>query len=131
MIVFNQLEGNNVQGIPQYETPVYNDKCGFKPGAQNDIFQDEANPSASQSSTSSTTVSFSSISTLSTVVRHVPTSPTSSMAAISASTSGILNASTSISKAQSSLNGCQTLTPVTVTETITSIVAATPHRTRH
>ncbi|KAK5687392.1 hypothetical protein LTS10_001530 [Elasticomyces elasticus] len=37
MIVFNQLEGNNVP-TPDGETPAYNVVAGFKPGAQDDIF---------------------------------------------------------------------------------------------
>ncbi|KAK5166473.1 uncharacterized protein LTR77_008016 [Saxophila tyrrhenica] len=38
MIVFNQLEGNNVNH-PEFETPAYNHIAGFKLGAQTDIFK--------------------------------------------------------------------------------------------
>lgn len=36
MIVWNQAEGNNVGNIGR--SPGYNNKMGYKPGAQNDIF---------------------------------------------------------------------------------------------
>jgi hypothetical protein len=39
MIVFQSLADDNVIGVPRYETPVYNTACGFKNGAQTDIFQ--------------------------------------------------------------------------------------------
>jgi hypothetical protein len=52
MIVFNQLEGNNINvdgnqkdGGPK--SPSYNQKTGFQDGAQNDIFVDSQFPSVS------------------------------------------------------------------------------------
>jgi len=43
MVVFHQLEGNNIgiEGIQKdgnYKSPGYNQKTGFADGAQNDIF---------------------------------------------------------------------------------------------
>lgn len=52
IVVWNQLDGNNtfVEGFDQsgqHKSPGYNLKMGFHPGAQNDIFQPSATPSAS------------------------------------------------------------------------------------
>lgn len=39
MIAWNQLTGNNIDSSGQPRSPGYNEKCGFKAGAQTDIFQ--------------------------------------------------------------------------------------------
>ncbi|KAK5709263.1 hypothetical protein LTR17_019943 [Elasticomyces elasticus] len=51
MIVFNQLEGNNVP-TPDGETPAYNVMAGFKPGAQDDIFVAGSPPTSTSKVTS-------------------------------------------------------------------------------
>ena len=38
-IVWNQMDGNNVDTTGTSDTPAYNERCGFKPGAQDDIFE--------------------------------------------------------------------------------------------
>lgn len=131
MIIFNQMEGNNVEGIPQYETPVYNEACGYKSGAQNDIFDSSAVPVSSRSITSTSSASFSALSTLSTVIRHIVMStPGNSATTTISSTIDTLSASQTIKSRQSSAASCPILAPVTVTETVTSIITATPSWTR-
>ncbi|KAJ9664715.1 hypothetical protein H2198_000061 [Neophaeococcomyces mojaviensis] len=154
MIVFNQLEGDNVNGIPQYETPVYNDACGFKAGAQNDIFDGSAAPahttttSATAASTTSiksttvspsaTTVSISATKSINTGAHPIsnPTSGASSMSNILSSTKSsadfsILPISTSIisSKTPDASSNCAAPTSVvTVTVTVTA-TSLTPDAT--
>jgi hypothetical protein len=49
MIAVAQLEGNNVKGSSESNIPQYNQVCGFKNGAQDDIFEDRSAPEVSES----------------------------------------------------------------------------------
>jgi len=75
MIVWNQLTGNNIQTTGS-DTPAYNTRCGWSPGAQNDIFEGALNSINSSSSvstsspaTSAGTISFSTTSSTVTQVQ--------------------------------------------------------------
>jgi hypothetical protein len=46
IIIYNQLEGNNIGHLPSSGIPGYNLANGFRPGAQTDIFQDGSTHSA-------------------------------------------------------------------------------------
>lgn len=73
MIVWNQLTGNNV--FPKNgQTPAYNARNGFKPGAQDDIFDGEPSAPASSSTSSSASVSITASPTAVTRVESVTTS---------------------------------------------------------
>ena len=148
MIVWNQLTGNNVVTTGS-QTPAYNLRNGFKPGAQDDIF--EGAPSASPaSSTTSASVMISSIpsapakvqsvssssrvpspsttlapymTTLSTVVKQAPASSSTS----SSSTEAIpvvpvhpVGPETSPSSPTLSTSSAAGGSPVTVTVTVTA-----------
>lgn len=157
MIVFNSLEDDNVQGVPQFETPVYNEACGFKAGAQEGIFLGSTKPSdttttSSTSESSSASVSLTAISSLSTGVHHASSSVTDTTTTSHASSNSsmsftILPLSTSSASRISSISStshavlpslspstrlidgeCTALTSVvTVTVTSTSVVTSLPN----
>lgn len=72
MIIWNQLTGNNVVTTGS-QTPAYNVRNGFKPGAQDDIF---AGPSSSPSGSASSSASPSTTSSGSISISVAPTAPT-------------------------------------------------------
>ncbi|KAG9316970.1 hypothetical protein JVU11DRAFT_1150 [Chiua virens] len=96
IMIWHQLDGNNVvaDGIDPYgkwETPRYNQVCGFEDGAQNDIFVDPGSPDAmyplGNAQTNSTACGAS--------ISVAPTSSASATPVTSDTASGTLSATTS------------------------------------
>lgn len=120
MIVWNQLTGNNVV-TKDRQTPAYNIRNGFKPGAQDDIFAGA--PAAPGSSITSSATSTSSsaivdITSSSSAVTRIPVVTTSRLAMSSIVSQPIPTTFSTTIRPDSPPGGDQD--PATITVTVTA-----------
>jgi hypothetical protein len=121
MIVWNQMEGNNVVGVPDVflAAPGYNSRNGFTSGPQTDIFQTGASaPSSAPSSSSSKSASI--------VISLTPSAPTQVQSQPTTMSTMVKPGSTSGQGVSSPVAAATTTSsvdegsPVTVTVTVTA-----------
>lgn len=116
MIVWNQLTGNNVV-TKDRQTPAYNLRNGFKPGAQDDIFAGAPVAPVSSATTSTTSAAVEITSSPSAVTR-IPSVTTSRPALTSDASQAIPTTFSTTAKAGIPTGGDQS--PPTVTVTVTA-----------
>lgn len=121
MIFWNQLDGNNVitEGLQldgDWKSPGYNQKMGYREGAQTDIFLPPAStPTSTPVETPATTSTSLSVESPTSISTTLPLNPPATPQPTEAPTS-----------AAQTVSGSVTTVTVTVTETVSSCPTQTP-----